>query len=96
MKVSENNDHIELKDVKQQIESLAMIMKGATFGNIKPKMSGGAPSPRKKEISSSSPQKAPPGSPRQCKGAETAATGPYRPRYKSMKCYHCDGWGHDW
>ena len=42
-KVSENNDHIELKVVKQQIESLAMIMKDATVGNIKPKMGCGAP-----------------------------------------------------
>ena len=29
-KVSEHSDHNELKDLKQQIESLAMIMKGAT------------------------------------------------------------------
>ena len=47
-KVSENSDHIELKDLKQQMESLAMIMKGATVGNSKPKMGGGVPSPRKK------------------------------------------------
>ena len=47
-KVSENSDRIELKDLRQQIESLAMIMKGATVGNIKPKMGGGVPSPRKK------------------------------------------------
>ena len=47
-----------------------MIMKGATVGNIKPKMSSGAPSPRKKEISSNSLQKPPPGSPEDLTGQE--------------------------
>ena len=41
--MSENSNHIDLKDLKQQIESLAMIMKGDTVGNIKPKMGGRAP-----------------------------------------------------
>ena len=48
-KVSENSDHIELKDLKQQIEALAMIVKGATVGNIQPKMGDGAPSPKKRK-----------------------------------------------
>ena len=95
-RVSENNDHIELKDLKQQIESLAMIMKGATVGNIKGKMSGGAPSPRKKEIFSNSPQKPSPGSPRRPKEPGTATTGPYWPGQKTIKCYCSDGWDHGW
>ena len=49
-KVSENSNHIELKDLKQPIESLAMIMKGATVGNVKPKMSGGSPPQGKENI----------------------------------------------
>ena len=47
-KVSENSDHIELKDLKQHIDSLAMIMKGTTVRNIKPTMGGGAPLPKEK------------------------------------------------
>ena len=95
-KVSENSNHIELKDLKQQIESLPAIMKGTTVGNIKPKMGGGAPSQRKKEVSSYSPQKPPPGSPRRSKRPGTNAAGPFRPGQKLIKCYCCDGWGHGW
>ena len=56
-----------------------MIMKGATVVNIKTKMGNGAPSPRKKEVSSNSLQKPPQGSPRRSKGPGTSAAGPYRP-----------------
>ena len=91
-----NSSSIELKDPKQQIESLATIMKGATVGNIKPKVGNGAPSPRKKEVSSNSPQKPPQGSPRRSKGSGASAAGPFRPGQKPIKCYHCDGWGHSW
>ena len=66
-KVTENRDQNELKDLRQQIESLAMIMKSATVGNNKVKMGGGVPSPRKKEVSGNS-QKPPQGSPRKIKG----------------------------
>ena len=41
--MTENSNNIKLKDLKQQIESLEMIMKGATVGNIKPQMFSGAP-----------------------------------------------------
>ena len=47
-----------------------MIMKNATVGNIKPKMGGGVPSPGKKDVSGSSPQKSLPGSPRGLRGLE--------------------------
>ena len=40
-KVTENRDQNELKDLRQQIESLATIMESATVGNNKPKMNGG-------------------------------------------------------
>ena len=35
-KVMENRDQNELKDLRQQIESLATIMKSATVGGSKP------------------------------------------------------------
>ena len=66
-------------------------MNGATVGNIKPKMGNGAPCPIRKEVSSNSPWKPPQGSPRRSKGPGTSATGPFRPRQKPIKCYHCDG-----
>ena len=56
-KVTENRDQNELKDLRQQIESLAMIMKSATVGRNKPKMNGGVSSPRKKEMSGGPPWK---------------------------------------
>ena len=86
-KVTENRDWNELKDLRQQIESLATIMKSATVGNDKPRMNGGVPSPRKKEVSGGSPWKSFQGSPRNTKG-------PLKPGQKPIKCYHCDGWGH--
>ena len=95
-KVPENSNSVELKDLKQQIESVATIMKGTTEGNIKPIMGNGTPSPRKKEVSGNSSWKPPQGSPRRSRGPRTSATGPFRPGQKPMKCYHCDGWGHGW
>ena len=46
--VSENSNHIELRGLKQQFESLAMIVKGATVANIKPKKGWRGPLPKKK------------------------------------------------
>ena len=49
-KIIDNKKQTELKDLRQQIESLTMIMKSATIGNVKPKVREGISSPRKKEI----------------------------------------------
>ena len=94
-KVSEDSKSTELKELKH-IKSLATIIKGATVGNVKSKMGNWAPSPRKKEVSSNSPQKPLQGSPRQTKGPGTSVTGPFRPGQKPIKCYCHDGWGHGW
>ena len=66
-KVIEERERSELKDLKQQIESLSMIMKNATIGAVKAKGSEGVPSPRKKELVGSSPQKRMQGSPKKGK-----------------------------
>ena len=55
--VIEEKDKSELKDLKQQIELLTMIMKSATIGTVKTKGGEGISSPRKKELMGSSPQK---------------------------------------
>ena len=86
-KVIENRDQNELKDLRQQIESLAMTMKSATVRSSKPKVTGGVSSPRKKVASGSSPQKPFQGSPRK-------TNKPLKPGQKPIKCCHCDGWGH--
>ena len=88
-KVTENRDQNELKDLKQQIESLATIMKSATVGSSKPKVTGVVSSPRKKEVSGSSPQNLFQGSPKKTEKC-------LKPRQKPIKCYHCDGWVHGW
>ena len=37
-KITDNKEQNELKDLRQQIDSLAMIMKSATMGNVKQKL----------------------------------------------------------
>ena len=63
-KVIDNKEQTELKHLKQQIESLTMIMKSATIGTVKPKVREGVSSPGKKEIFGNSPQKGFQGSPK--------------------------------
>ena len=46
-KIVESRELNELKDLRQQIESLATIMKSATVGGNNPRVMGGASSPRK-------------------------------------------------
>ena len=63
-KITDNKEQNELKDLRQQSESLAMIMKSATVGNVKPKSVEGVSSPRKKEVFGHSPSKGFQGSPK--------------------------------
>ena len=48
-KVVDKNEPTDLQDIKQQIESLATIMKSTTEGNVKLKEGEGVLSPKKKE-----------------------------------------------
>ena len=88
-KITDNKEQNELKDLRQQIESLTTIMKSATIGNVKSNVVEWISSPRRKEVLESSPQKGFQGSPRKWKG-------PLKPGKKPIKCYRCDGWGHGW
>ena len=88
-KIVENRELNGLKDLRQQIESLATIMKSSTVGGNEPKVMAGVSSPGKKEVSGTSPWKLFWGSPRKIKG-------PLKPGQKPIKCYRCDGWGHGW
>ena len=63
-KVTDNKEQNELKDLRQQIESLITIMKSATIGNVKSKVVEGISSPRKREVLKNSPQKGFQGSPK--------------------------------
>ena len=47
-KVVDKNEPTDLQDIKQQIESLATIMKSTTVGNVKIKEGEGVLSPKKK------------------------------------------------
>ena len=49
-KVVEKKEPTDLQDIKQQIESLARIMKSATVGGVKLKEGDGVSSPKKKEM----------------------------------------------
>ena len=48
-KVVDKNEPTDLQDIKQQIESLATIMKSTTVGNVKVKEGEGVSSPKKKK-----------------------------------------------
>ena len=49
-KVVEKEEPTDLQDIKQQIESLATIMKSAMMGGVKLKERDGVSSPKKKEV----------------------------------------------
>ena len=49
-KVVEKKEPTNLQDIKQQIESLATIMKSVMMGNVRPKEGDGTSSPKKKEM----------------------------------------------
>ena len=66
-KITNNKEQNELKDLKQQIESLTMIMKNATLGSVKSKVVEGISSPRKRDLLKNSPQKGFQGSPKEGK-----------------------------
>ena len=87
--VIEERGKSEVKDLKQQIESLTMIMKSSTIGTGKTKGREGISSPRRKELLESSPQKRMQGSPKKGKIS-------LRPGQKPLQCFKCEGWGHGW
>ena len=66
--VVDKNEPTDLKDIKQQIKSLATIMKSTTVGNVKMEIREGVLSPKKKEAFQGSPKKAFQGSPWKGKG----------------------------
>ena len=88
-KVIEEREKSELKDLKQQMESLTTIMKSAMLETGKTKSREGISSPRKKELLGSSPQKRMQGSPKKGKIC-------LRPGQKPLQCFRCEGWGHGW
>ena len=88
-KVVDKNEPTDLQDIKQQIESLAMIMKSTTVGNVKLKEEERVSSPKKKKVFQNSPKKTFQGSPWKGKGIS-------KPGQRPIKCYRCDGWGHGW
>ena len=49
-KIVDNKEQNELKDLKQQIESLAAIVKSAMVGSVKPNVMEGVSSPKKREV----------------------------------------------
>ena len=49
-KLVEKKEPTDLQDIKQQIESLATIMKSAMMGGVKLKEEDGVSSPKKKEM----------------------------------------------
>ena len=63
-KIIDDNEQNDLKDLKQQIESLVMIMKSVTMGDVKLRVKERVSSPRKKEMFGNSPQKGLQGSPK--------------------------------
>ena len=88
-KVIEETEKSELKDLKQQIKFLTMIMKSAMIGTGKTKGKEGISSPKKKGLLGNSPQKRMQGSPNKGKIS-------LRPGQKPLQCFRCEGWDHGW
>ena len=78
-KIIDDKEQNDLRDFKQQIESLTMIMKSTTMGGVKWKGKG-VSSPRKKEMFGNSPQNGLQGSPKTGKIS-------LKPGQKPVKCY---------
>ena len=55
----DKNEPTDLQDIKQQIQSLATIMKSNTVGNVKLKEGEGVSPPKKKEVFQNSPKNIP-------------------------------------
>ena len=72
-KTTDNKKQNELRDLRQQIESLTMIMKSATKGNVKPEVVEGVSSPRMKEVLGNTPCKGFQGSPKRERTSEIKA-----------------------
>ena len=79
-KIIDDKERYDLKDLKQQIESLSMIMMSATVGSMETKGREGVSSPWKKELFGNSPQKGLQGSPRKGKIS-------LKPGQKPIQCY---------
>ena len=88
-KVVDKDEPTDLRDIKQQIKSLATIMKSTMVGNVKMEGGEGVLSPKKKEMFQGSPKKAFQGSPQKGKGV-------LKPGQKPIKCYRWDGWSYGW
>ena len=84
-KVVDKDEPTDLQDIRQQIKSLATIMKSTVVGNVKMEGSEGVLSPKKKETFRGSPKKA-------FQGSSQKGKGVLKPGHKPIKCYRCDGW----
>ena len=79
-KIIDDKERNDLKDLKQQIELLSMIMKSVTIRSTKPKGREWVSSPWKKELFGNLPQKGLQGSPRKGKIS-------LKPGQKPIQCY---------
>ena len=55
-KAVEKKELMDLQDLRQQIESLASMVKNATIGKVRPKEGDGTSSPKKREVFQNFPQ----------------------------------------
>ena len=58
-KAVEKKELMDLQDLRQQIESLASVVKNATMGKVRPKEGEGMSSPKKREVFQNSPKNIP-------------------------------------
>ena len=85
-----------IKDLKQKIDQLTMVVKSSTFAGTKPKKGNtGITNVTSRQYTGKDKSKKP-ASPYKGQGPTTSAAGPFKNGQKPYQCYNCGGWGHSY
>ena len=99
-KVHQSEDNLledgGIKDLKQKIDQLTMVIKSSTFAGTKPKKRNtGITNVTSGQYTGKDKSKKP-ASPYESHGPTTSAAGPFKSGQKPYQCYNCEGWGHSY
>ena len=85
-----------IKDLKQKIDQLTMVIKSSTFGGAKSKKGNpGVTNIASRQYTGKDKSKKP-ANPYKGQGPTTSVAGSFRNGQKPYQCYNCGGWGHSY